>query len=93
MNTIKCKDCAHFDERFKFVQKVQRDGTIVNVQKPLWYGHCTAQSLYPAKEQDGQLFPLNVRRRDLDDKRLAEMESVDKEKVKTHCVLALKKSA
>lgn len=53
MNKLKCSSCVHFDEQYKFV-----NGRRV----PLWYGLCAKRTVYPAKEQDGQVFPEGVKR-------------------------------
>lgn len=38
-NTIKCKDCRHYDQQFKFVK---------GRRLPVWYGWCRKTSKYPA---------------------------------------------
>jgi len=50
MNTVKCKDCRHYD--------VIRSGKT----KTPKHGWCAARSIYPFKENPGQIFPLGVRR-------------------------------
>jgi len=91
MNRIRCGDCANFDEQYRNIQVTHKDGTKANVPQSLWYGNCTAQSIYPSKENEGQVFPLNVRRRDADDSRLPEMKSVEKTKIIESCPYAVKK--
>ena len=46
-----CMSCAHFD------RIVFGDGT----RKPR-HGWCAAKSVYPCHEQQGQIFPLGVKR-------------------------------
>jgi len=54
MNTIPCKQCAHFEQQFKYV-----GGRRVDV----WYGWCRKRSVYPAKEWDaGRPFDVDVKR-------------------------------
>jgi hypothetical protein len=52
MNKVKCKDCRHYD--------TIRSGQTKNPQ----HGWCAAKSIYPFKESVGQVFPLNVKRRE-----------------------------
>lgn len=49
MNTYACKKCVHYDR-------------IGDEEKKSRHGWCAKKSLYPHKEQPGQVFPLNVRR-------------------------------
>lgn len=49
-NSVKCKDCQHYD--------VIRSGQTKNPQ----HGWCSVKSLYPFKEETGQVFPAGVRR-------------------------------
>jgi hypothetical protein len=56
MNTVKCKDCRHYD--------VIRSGQSSNPK----HGWCAAKSIYPMKEEvGGPLFPPGVARRDRPD--------------------------
>ena len=50
MNTVKCKDCRHYD--------VIRSGKT----KAPKHGWCAARSIYPFKEGPGQIFPPGVQR-------------------------------
>lgn len=45
--SLKCKDCTFFDEQYKVVR---------GKKIPLWYGWCAKKSVYPAKEEEGQVF-------------------------------------
>lgn len=38
-NTIKCKDCRHYDQQYKFAK---------GHKLPVWYGWCRKTSEYPA---------------------------------------------
>jgi hypothetical protein len=91
MNTIACKNCVHFDEQFRNLQEARSDGSRAVVRKSLWYGWCSVKSVYPAQEQDGQIFPLDVERREVEEQKLAKPHCVDKNKVLPHCTQAIKK--
>lgn len=49
MNKVKCRDCRHYD--------VIRSGQTKNPA----HGWCAAKSIYPFKEDVGQVFPPGVR--------------------------------
>ena len=54
MNTIACKDCAHFEQNEKY-----RGGQ----RTPVWYGWCRKRSVYPAQEWDAaRPFDVDVKR-------------------------------
>jgi hypothetical protein len=54
MNTVKCKDCAHFEQHEKY-----RGGKRTDV----WYGWCRKRSVYPALEWDAaRPFDVDVTR-------------------------------
>ena len=50
MNTVKCRDCSHYD--------VIRSGQTKDPR----HGWCSVRSVYPFKEELGQIFPPNVQR-------------------------------
>ena len=56
MNTVKCKDCKHYD--------VVRSGKTKNPK----HGWCSVRSIYPMKEEaGGPSFPPGVQRMDRPD--------------------------
>jgi hypothetical protein len=54
VNTIACKDCAHFDQQYKYKGSKRLAS---------WYGWCRKRSEYPAHEWDpAQPFDVDVKR-------------------------------
>ena len=43
VNKIKCGDCAHFDQQYKYKN---------NQRLPVWYGWCRKLSVYPSDPWD-----------------------------------------
>jgi hypothetical protein len=67
MNTQVCNKCTHYDP----------------IAPKTKHGWCAKKSIYPFKEQPGQLFPLNVRRGKPD--QLAKPVIVAGNEVQVHC--------
>jgi hypothetical protein len=79
MNTLKCKDCRHYD--------TIRSGQSKNPQ----HGWCAARSIYPMHEEiGGPTFPPGVQRMDRPDVP-AKPEIVSGSSVATHCMKASSK--
>lgn len=73
MNTMKCKDCRHYD--------VIRSGKTRNPA----LGWCAVKSIYPMNEErGGPVFPAGVRRRESPDEP-AKPEIVHGSNVVPHC--------
>lgn len=73
-NTIKCKNCRHYDPI--------RSGQTKNPQ----HGWCSVKSVYPFKEEIGQVFPPGVKRASAPEE-LAKPEIVEGNKVLPNCIL------
>jgi hypothetical protein len=72
-NKIKCKDCRNYDPI--------RSGQTRNPQ----HGWCAVKSIYPFKEEVGQVFPPGVRRVESPDE-LAKPTIVEGNKVIPGCI-------
>ena len=81
-NQIKCENCVNFDPQHKFVNGKKR---------LVWYGFCAAQSKYPTKEQDGQIFPADADR--VAEGEVAQMVTVKRDGIVKDCLLAIKKGS
>ena len=54
MNTIPCNQCVHYNEQSVYKGE----------KRPAAYGWCNKKSEYPAREWDGAVFELGVKRVD-----------------------------
>lgn len=81
MNTVKCRDCVHYDAQSKFTPRGPKEA---------WYGWCTAKSVYPHKAPDGQVIPDGVTRADAEDP-IAKPFIVQGDAVQTSCTSVVKK--
>jgi len=80
MNTIKCQDCRHFDQQYKYK---------AGKRLPVWYGYCRRTSVYPAKETDpAQPYDPDVLR--ANEGAQPRLDIVAGAEVKTSCIYATK---
>lgn len=93
MNKTKCEDCVHFDTQYKNIHRLDP-----KTKKPYadrvpikGHGYCAAQSIYPAKEQDGQVFPPDARRAEPGE--LAKMVPVSPTGVVATCTSIIRKQS
>lgn len=81
MNTVKCRDCVHYDPQSKFTPRGPKEA---------WYGWCAAKSVYPHKAPDGQVIPDGVTRADAEAP-IAKPFIVQGDAVQTSCTSVVKK--
>lgn len=81
MNTVKCRDCVHYDPQAKFTPRGPKEA---------WYGWCAAKSVYPRKAPDGQVIPDGVTRADAEAP-IAKPFIVQGDAVQTSCTSVVKK--
>jgi hypothetical protein len=80
MNKMTCGECAFFDPARRIVQgQVQLKA----------FGHCAKKSLYPFKDQDGQVVPAGAAR--VAEGELARPVIVDRDKIVPECLVARRK--
>lgn len=83
MNTVPCSQCVHCDVRHKYV-----NGQLQPIRGSAF---CVAQSVYPHKEQDEQVFPPHARR--APPGQLAQMHVIDPKGLVRACTHAVAKPA
>lgn len=81
MNNVRCMDCIHYDPRFKFTPRGEREA---------FYGWCKVKSIYPHTAPDGVVIPPDVRRAEPDEP-IAKPFIVEGKKVVTHCTDIVRK--
>ncbi len=78
MNTIKCKECRHYDQQYKYK---------AGKRLPVWYGYCKKTSVYPTKETEpGTQYDADVVR--ADEGQAPRIDAVAGTDVKHECIYA-----